>query len=60
MAQEIPRGRFVWFDLMTTDSGASIDFYTKVLGWGTDVWSAGAVRIPPCAAAPHCPGVGSA
>lgn len=43
MAQEIPRGRFVWLDLLTTDSGAAIDFYTKVLGWGTDVWNGGAV-----------------
>lgn len=43
MAHEIPLGRFVWFDLMTTDSGAAIDFYTNVLGWGIDVWSGGAV-----------------
>jgi len=43
MAQEIPRGRFVWFDLMTTDTEAATDFYTKALGWGTDVWRAGAV-----------------
>lgn len=43
MAQDVPRGRFVWFDLMTTDSKAAVDFYTKVLGWGTEVWTGGAV-----------------
>jgi len=26
-------GRFVWYDLMTTDKEKSIDFYTKLLGW---------------------------
>jgi predicted enzyme related to lactoylglutathione lyase len=28
-------GRFVWYDLMTPDTDASLTFYTKVLGWGT-------------------------
>lgn len=32
------RGRFVWYDLMTTDIQAAIDFYTKVVGWGTQQW----------------------
>ncbi|HLK82097.1 MAG TPA: VOC family protein [Xanthobacteraceae bacterium] len=27
-------GRFVWYELMTTDTDAAKDFYTKVVGWG--------------------------
>jgi predicted enzyme related to lactoylglutathione lyase len=29
------KGRFVWHELMTTDPVAAQDFYTKVIGWGT-------------------------
>lgn len=29
------RGRFVWYDLMTTDTKGAEAFYTKVIGWGT-------------------------
>jgi predicted enzyme related to lactoylglutathione lyase len=28
-------GRFVWYELMTTDSEAAKAFYAKVVGWGT-------------------------
>ena len=28
-------GRFVWYDLMTTDPKGAIEFYTKVTGWKT-------------------------
>lgn len=28
------RGRFLWYDLMTTDPQAAQEFYTKVAGWG--------------------------
>jgi uncharacterized protein len=28
------RGRFVWYDLMTTDPDAAIAFYRKAFGWG--------------------------
>ncbi len=38
MSDATPRGRFVWFDLRTTDPASAIDFYTKVVGWGTTVW----------------------
>ncbi len=31
-------GRFIWYDLMTTDQSAAIDFYTKVIGWTTQAW----------------------
>jgi uncharacterized protein len=28
------RGRFLWYDLMTTDPTGARDFYTKIAGWG--------------------------
>ena len=31
-------GRFVWYDLMTTDLQAAEHFYTKVCGWTTSLW----------------------
>lgn len=31
-------GRFVWYDLMTTDPDAAEAFYSKVIGWGTMQW----------------------
>jgi uncharacterized protein len=30
------RGRFVWYELMTTDIAAAKAFYSKVMGWGTE------------------------
>jgi predicted enzyme related to lactoylglutathione lyase len=38
MAGVIPRGRFVWYDLMTSDLDAAVDFYTRLAGWGTAPW----------------------
>jgi hypothetical protein len=32
---EMPRGRFVWFDLVTPDPSAALDFYTRLVGWGS-------------------------
>jgi predicted enzyme related to lactoylglutathione lyase len=32
-ATAIPRGRMVWYELMTTDPQAAQDFYTKIVGW---------------------------
>jgi uncharacterized protein len=29
------QGRFVWYELMTTDMAAAEAFYSKVMGWGT-------------------------
>jgi predicted enzyme related to lactoylglutathione lyase len=37
MAESTEFGRFVWYDLMSRDTEASKQFYTKVLGWGTRV-----------------------
>ena len=34
-------GRFVWYDLMTTDPDAAQSFYTKLIGWGTQAWDGG-------------------
>jgi len=38
MADASGRGRFVWYDLMTTDPAKAQDFYSKVVGWGIQVW----------------------
>ncbi len=32
------RGRFTWFDLVTTDPAGAISFYTKLVGWETETW----------------------
>ncbi len=36
-----PRGRFVWYDLMTPDPNAAVAFYTGLIGWGTTQWEEG-------------------
>jgi hypothetical protein len=33
------RGRFYWYDLMTTDAEGAKSFYTKLIGWGTTSWN---------------------
>jgi predicted enzyme related to lactoylglutathione lyase len=38
MADSTGRGLFVWHDLMTSDPQAAIGFYTKVIGWGTQIF----------------------
>lgn len=35
------RGRFVWYELLSTDPKGSIDFYTKVVGWTTQTFEHG-------------------
>jgi len=35
MPGPVSHGRFVWYDLMTTDPDAAADFYRKVAGWGS-------------------------
>jgi predicted enzyme related to lactoylglutathione lyase len=42
MSESSQRGRFVWYDLMTTDPGGAADFYTKIAGWGTQRWEGSA------------------
>ena len=34
-------GRFVWYELRTTDPKAAIGFYTDVIGWTTQPWEDG-------------------
>jgi predicted enzyme related to lactoylglutathione lyase len=34
-------GRFVWYELMTTDPQAAIPFYSDVVGWTTQAFGAG-------------------
>jgi uncharacterized protein len=35
---ETVRGRFIWFDLVTTDPDATHAFYPAVMGWGMSQW----------------------
>lgn len=35
------RGRFLWHELMTSDTGAAQNFYQNVVGWGTQKWGDG-------------------
>jgi predicted enzyme related to lactoylglutathione lyase len=44
---EIPRGRFVWYELLTTDPDGAEAFYTNVLDWGTDEWQGPQEGMPP-------------
>jgi len=34
----VPRGRFVWYELLAGDESVATLFYTKVLGWTTETW----------------------
>jgi predicted enzyme related to lactoylglutathione lyase len=38
MSGSIARGRFVHYDLLTADTDAAVDFYTRLAGWGTMPW----------------------
>jgi predicted enzyme related to lactoylglutathione lyase len=38
MTDTSPRGRFLWYDLLTTDPDAAVPFYKAVAGWETEVW----------------------
>ncbi len=35
------RGRFVWYELLTSDPEAAVGFYGDVVGWGTQSWEGG-------------------
>ena len=35
---DVPQCRFVWYDLMTTDTEQGKAFYTALFGWGTQAW----------------------
>ena len=49
----IPRGRFVWHDLMTSDPKAAARFYTEVAGWGTQVFEPMAYTMWTAGGTPH-------
>lgn len=38
---DAPLGRFCWYDLMTSNPDSAKSFYTKIAGWGTDIWDGG-------------------
>ncbi|MEM7051447.1 MAG: VOC family protein [Acidobacteriota bacterium] len=38
MSEDFPRGRFVWYDLITPDTEAAKAFYGAIVGWGTMQW----------------------
>ena len=38
MSDSTVRGRFVWHELMTTDTKSAGRFFTKVIGWKTQAW----------------------
>ena len=38
MPEAVPRGRFVWHELMTTDPDSAEVFYKKIVGWGVQSW----------------------
>lgn len=40
-------GRFVWYELLTTDPAGAQDFYPAVTGWVTQVWEGGQEDKPP-------------
>jgi len=42
MVDEQLRGRFVWHELLTTDTDAAADFYKRVVGWTIQPWSSDA------------------
>ena len=55
MATPPVRGRFLWHELMTSDTGSAEDFYKKVVGWKVQAWDTDpsykmftAGRVPVC------------
>ncbi len=40
-AQQVPLGRFAWYELMTSDPESATGFYAALIGWGTQHWRGG-------------------
>ncbi len=40
-----PRGRFVWYELLTSDPDAARRFYGAIVGWGTRAWEGDASYV---------------
>ena len=43
MAEQSPSGRFVWYELVTTDPEAAQSFYRNVIGWSTAPFEGGEI-----------------
>lgn len=41
MPKNVPRGRFLWYELLTSDPDAAQRFYTQLIGWDTQSTKAG-------------------
>ena len=41
MASATSKGRFVWYELLTSDPAGAHAFYKKLLGWDTEEWPGG-------------------
>jgi predicted enzyme related to lactoylglutathione lyase len=41
MSDDALKGRFVWYELLTSDPDAATGFYTELIGWGTAEWGEG-------------------
>jgi predicted enzyme related to lactoylglutathione lyase len=41
MSDETLQGRFVWYELLTSDPDAAKGFYTELIGWDTAEWGEG-------------------
>ena len=41
MSSDKARGRFCWYDLMTSDVEAAKAFYTELIGWEIEIWEGG-------------------
>ena len=46
MTDTFPRGRFVWYELNTSDPSAAQSFYTQLTGWTTKAGDAGGQPYP--------------
>lgn len=41
MSDAIPAGRFIWYELLTSDVAAAVPFYQNIVQWGTQTWDEG-------------------
>ena len=47
MGESGENGRFLWYDLMTTDPEGAQAFYAAVVGWGIQTWEERPDDLPP-------------
>lgn len=45
MASDAVRGRFLWHELMTSDTAGAAAFYSALTGWGTMPWMDGSYTL---------------